>query len=92
MQNACRFIRLLIVLALAMMAMSAVAQDGTDSVPALVTTPYQFVPLPPCRVVDTRLADGTFGGPPIQGGTSASGTSRLDRATAMFPLALPLSH
>jgi hypothetical protein len=68
MQTACRFVRLIVVLALAMMAMSAVAQDGTDSVPALVTTPYQFVPLPPCRVVDTRLADGNFGGPPIQGG------------------------
>lgn len=29
----------------------------------LVTTPA------PCRVVDTRLANGPFGGPPIQGGT-----------------------
>lgn len=27
----------------------------------------QFVTLPPCRVVDTRGANGTFGGPPIPG-------------------------
>ena len=32
----------------------------------------QFVPVTPCRVVDTRNPDGTFGGPPIQGGTSRS--------------------
>ena len=32
--------------------------------------PYQFVAMPPCRVVDTRNPDGTFGGPPIQGGTN----------------------
>ena len=30
----------------------------------------QFVPLTPCRVVDTRNPDGTFGGPAIQGGDS----------------------
>ncbi len=29
----------------------------------------QFVPLAPCRVVDTRGSNGTFGGPPIAGGT-----------------------
>ena len=28
--------------------------------------------LPPCRVVDTRNANGTFGGPPIQGGSARS--------------------
>ncbi len=28
----------------------------------------QFVPVTPCRVVDTRNANGTFGGPPISGG------------------------
>lgn len=32
----------------------------------------QFVTLTPCRVVDTRNADGTFGGPPIQGSTARS--------------------
>ena len=29
----------------------------------------KFVPVSPCRVVDTRLPNGDFGGPPIQGGT-----------------------
>ncbi len=32
-----------------------------------VPAALQFVTLTPCRVVDTRTADGTFGGPPIQG-------------------------
>ena len=32
----------------------------------------QFVAVPPCRVVDTRHPNGTFGGPPISGGTSRS--------------------
>jgi N-acetylneuraminic acid mutarotase len=32
----------------------------------------QFYPLPPCRVLDTRNADGVFGGPSIAGGTSRS--------------------
>ncbi len=31
---------------------------------------WQFVTLPPCRVVDTRNANGTFGGPPIPGNTA----------------------
>ena len=31
--------------------------------------PWQFVPLTPCRVVDTRNPDGEFGGPPLQAGT-----------------------
>ena len=29
----------------------------------------QFVPVPPCRVVDTRGSNGPFGGPAIAGGT-----------------------
>jgi hypothetical protein len=29
----------------------------------------QYVPVTPCRVVDTRLSNGPLGGPPIQGGT-----------------------
>jgi hypothetical protein len=37
-----------------------------------VPTAVQFVPLTPCRVVDTRKTDGTFGGPPITGGTFRS--------------------
>jgi uncharacterized repeat protein (TIGR03803 family) len=35
-----------------------------------VTNPQQLVPLPPCRVVDTRAPNGPLGGPPIPGGTS----------------------
>ena len=35
-------------------------------------TAVQFVPLTPCRVVDTRQTDGEFGGPAMQGGTSRS--------------------
>ena len=34
--------------------------------------PSQFVTVTPCRVVDTRDTNGTFGGPPIQGGTYRS--------------------
>src|ERR1019366_8662024 len=34
--------------------------------------PLQFNPVLPCRVVDTRNANGTFGGPAIQGGTARS--------------------
>jgi uncharacterized repeat protein (TIGR03803 family) len=37
-----------------------------------VPTAVKFVTLPPCRVVDTRTANGTFGGPEIQGGTARS--------------------
>lgn len=29
-----------------------------------------FVPMVPCRIADTRNADGAFGGPPIAGGTA----------------------
>ena len=35
-------------------------------------SPVQFVSLTPCRVVDTRNPDGTFGGPPIGGHASRS--------------------
>jgi uncharacterized repeat protein (TIGR03803 family) len=35
-------------------------------------TPLQFIPVTPCRVVDTRQANGEFGGPPITGGASRS--------------------
>jgi uncharacterized repeat protein (TIGR03803 family) len=34
-----------------------------------ISFPMQYVPLPGCRVADTRNPDGEFGGPPIQGGT-----------------------
>lgn len=33
---------------------------------------WQFVPITPCRVVDTRHANGLFGGPAIAGGTARS--------------------
>ncbi|MGA2903049.1 MAG: choice-of-anchor tandem repeat GloVer-containing protein [Candidatus Korobacteraceae bacterium] len=33
-------------------------------------SPVQFVPLTPCRVVDTRNPDGPFGGPAIPGNTA----------------------
>lgn len=40
------------------------------STPGFIGTPtaLRFVPLTPCRVVDTRLADGPFGGPELVGG------------------------
>jgi YVTN family beta-propeller protein len=46
--------------------------DNTVSVLAGGTRPVQFVPIAPCRLVDTRNPDGNFGGPPILGGTSRS--------------------
>ncbi len=33
------------------------------TLPAVSTGPYQFVPITPCRLVDTRNATGIFGGP-----------------------------
>ena len=36
---------------------------------ALAQVPLQFVTVPPCRVVDTRLAVGPFGGPSLTGQT-----------------------
>ncbi len=39
----------------------------TSNAPFIVTAPVQFVPVTPCRLVDTRKQDG--GGGPIQGGT-----------------------
>jgi uncharacterized repeat protein (TIGR03803 family) len=40
--------------------------------PGIPPTPVQFVPLAPCRVVDTRKPDGPFGGPAIAGHTARS--------------------
>ena len=34
---------------------------------AFAQVPLQFVPVTPCRVADTRLAPGAFGGPALQG-------------------------
>jgi virginiamycin B lyase len=36
------------------------------------TNSLQFYPLAPCRVLDTRNANGTFGGPALTGGASRS--------------------
>ena len=33
------------------------------------SNPIQLIPVTPCRLVDTRGANGPFGGPPITGGT-----------------------
>jgi hypothetical protein len=38
----------------------------------LAPNPLQFVPVTPCRVVDTRNPNGTFGGPSIAGGSYRS--------------------
>ncbi|MGA2712583.1 MAG: hypothetical protein ABSG41_05705 [Bryobacteraceae bacterium] len=57
----------------------AYATDDTDLVVDIngyfvppTTSTLQFFPLPPCRILDTRNANGTFGGPSITGGTSRS--------------------
>ena len=42
----------------------------TVSPVAFAQVPLQFVAVHPCRVVDTRLAPGPFGGPALQGQTS----------------------
>ena len=39
---------------------------------ACAQTPLQLVPITPCRVADTRLTDGPFGGPALQGGEARS--------------------
>jgi hypothetical protein len=44
--------------------------NGYFAPPATGT--LQFYPLTPCRILDTRNANGTFGGPAIAGGTSRS--------------------
>jgi len=45
---------------------------SNDRIDAGASNGLQFVPVPPCRVVDTRGPNGPFGGPPIQGGTFRS--------------------
>jgi hypothetical protein len=60
-------------------SINAYATDDTDLVidingyfvpPAAGT--LQFYPLTPCRILDTRIGNGTFGGPAIPGGGSRS--------------------
>ncbi len=45
---------------------------GFLATPTSAAPPLQFVPILPCRVVDTRNPNGTFGGPPISSNTSRS--------------------
>ncbi len=47
-----------------------VVADRTATAIFNVPVALQFVPVTPCRVVDTRGPAGDFGGPPIQGGSS----------------------
>ena len=51
---------------------SAIFSAGNGEVGEVPSSPYQLLPLTPCRVVDTRNANGPLGGPPIQGGTFRS--------------------
>lgn len=43
----------------------ALALLFTASAPAFADGPFQFFPVTPCRVVDTRNANGTNGGPAV---------------------------
>jgi hypothetical protein len=43
---------------------------GFIATPTSLPPPLQFVPVLPCRVVDTRNPTGQFGGPAITGGTA----------------------
>jgi len=45
---------------------------GCGTVFSLTLPPVQFATVTPCRVVDTRNPDGSFGGPPIPGNTARS--------------------
>ncbi len=62
MRNIRRSVMLVVAFGLTVAALPAAAQD----------TPLRFTAVTPCRVVDTRNPNGTFGGPAIQGGTSRS--------------------
>jgi len=52
-----------------------IADGGNQRIRVLVLAPAEaqpvnFVPVTPCRIADTRNANGAFGGPVIAGGTS----------------------
>ena len=60
-----------------------------------ITFPMRYVPVTPCRVVDTRNPDGPFGGPPIQGGTQRSfaipsGNCNIPASAAAYALNVTL--
>jgi hypothetical protein len=42
---------------------------GGYSIQSLIPLPTHFVPVPPCRIADTRTPNGPFGGPAITGNT-----------------------
>ena len=74
--------------------------DNTVSVIA-GDTGLQFVPVTPCRVVDTRNPPGTFGGPPIQRHTYRSfpipqqGSCNIPASAAAYSLnvtLVPIQH
>jgi YVTN family beta-propeller protein len=55
------------------------------------SNPLQFVPVPPCRVVDTRQPQGPYGGPYLSGGTSRNfaislGGCNIPTAAAAYSL------
>ncbi|MGA3211565.1 MAG: hypothetical protein ABSD20_09670 [Terriglobales bacterium] len=49
-----------------------IADTLSDVIRAVTPSTVQFVPVTPCRVVDTRNADGPFGGPAITSGSFRS--------------------
>ncbi len=54
-------------------------------------TALQFVPVTPCRLVDTRNPNGEFGGPPIQSHTSRSFTIPDNQSCNVPSIALAYS-
>src|SRR5664280_3715218 len=92
MPSISRPVKFLLVFGLAVTAVFAVAQEQMTAAPAEpAAQALQFVPVPPCRVVDTRNQNGTFGGPPIQGGTArsfpiAQGSCRIPLGATAFSL------
>src|ERR1039457_3274105 len=51
-----RIVLHLLAFTFALGSLSAIAQQASSN-------PLRFIPVAPCRVVDTRLPNGTFGGP-----------------------------
>jgi hypothetical protein len=51
-------------------ALVAEPQDNPSANPSSSSSPLTFVPVVPCRIVDTRNANGPFGGPELAAGTS----------------------
>src|SRR5205807_1661940 len=50
-------------------AACVVTMNSAQTVSATFTAALSFVPVTPCRVADTRNANGAFGGPFLPGGT-----------------------